>query len=215
MKMATTSTSTAPPYPSTELSSSSESQSDIEVIEDTKESGTSLLDRLKSPSPGSISRPRKILTNKPPKGKCRCRGSLSSDPKKISPTQRIREYETEPFCVQQGHLFCTGCREQLSLKRSIISNHIKSGKHEKGKKSLEEKEFREKNIAECLKKYNEKSHSVGETLPEQQQVYRVKVVSAFLKAGVPLNKISLFHDILEEKAFRLGDRRSMQDYVPE
>ena len=100
MKMATTSTSTAPP--STELSSSSESQSNIEVIEDTKESGvkvTSLLDRLKSPSPGSISRPRKILTNKPPKGKHRCRGSLSSDPQKISPTQRIREYETEPFCV--------------------------------------------------------------------------------------------------------------------
>ena len=39
-------------------------------------------------------------------------------------------------------------------------------------------------------------------------------MSAFLKAGVPLNKISLFRDILEENAFRLGDRQSMQDYVP-
>ena len=73
---------------------------------------------------------------------------------------------------------------------------------------------RERDIAECLRKYNEESHPVGETLPEQQQVYRVKVVSAFLRAGVPLNKIGFFRDILEENAFRLSDRRNMQDYVP-
>ena len=35
-----------------------------------------------------------------------------------------------------------------------------------------------------LKEYNETTYPRGETLPEQQQVYRVKVVSAFLKAGV-------------------------------
>ena len=53
----------------------------------------------------------------------------------------------------------------------------------------------------------------GESLPEEQQVYRVKVVSSFLKAGVPLSKMDSFRDLLEENAFRLTDRCNMQDYV--
>ena len=31
---------------------------------------------------------------------------------------------------------------------------------------------------------------------------------------MPLNKIDLFRDILEENAYRLTDRRNMSDYVP-
>ena len=45
-------------------------------------------------------------------------------------------------------------------------------------------------------------------------MYRVKVVSAFLRAGVPLHKIESFREILEENAHRLTDRRHMYDYVP-
>ena len=55
---------------------------------------------------------------------------------------------------------------------------------------------------------------VGETLPKEQQIYRVKVVTAFLRAGIPLNKVSAFRDILEESAFRLTDRRNLNDYIP-
>jgi len=51
-------------------------------------------------------------------------------------------------------------------------------------------------------------------LPQEQQVYWVKVVSAFLKTGVPLNKIDCFIDFLEENALRLTDRRNMYDYIP-
>ncbi len=62
--------------------------------------------------------------------------------------------------------------------------------------------------------HNQEQHLRGETLPEQQQVYRVKVVTTFLKAGVPLSKIELFRDLLEENAYRLTDRRNMLDYIP-
>ena len=51
-------------------------------------------------------------------------------------------------------------------------------------------------------------------MPEQQQVYRIKVVTAFLKAGVPLSKIESFRELLEENAYRLTDCRNMHDYVP-
>ena len=47
------------------------------------------------------------------------------------------------------------------------------------------REARQTNIAEALKKHNDASHLKGETLPESQQVYRVKVATCFLRAGVP------------------------------
>jgi len=69
-------------------------------------------------------------------------------------------------------------------------------------------------MVECLRKYNDTTHVRGETLPKDQQVYCVQVVSAFLKAGVPLTKIDHFRELLEEHAYRLIDRRNMNDYVP-
>ena len=60
-----------------------------------------------------------------------------------------------------------------------------------------------------LRNYNKETHPRGETLPEEQQVYRVKVVTSFLKAGVPLNKIELFRDILRILSVLLIDATCM------
>ena len=38
--------------------------------------------------------------------------------------------------VYAGKLFCTACREELSLKLSIIPNHVKLSKHVLGKEAL-------------------------------------------------------------------------------
>ena len=38
--------------------------------------------------------------------------------------------------MASGKLFCQGCREELPLKKSSIEYHIKSGKHDDGKKRL-------------------------------------------------------------------------------
>lgn len=189
-----------------------ESVEELEVQE--KRKVVSLLDRLRPPTTADILRQRKTKTNKPPRGKHQCRGSLTSDPKGVSPSQRVREFDKESLTMSHGHLFCSACREQLSLKRSIIKNHIQSSKHQKSKQRLESKEARERDIADSLRKYNETTHLRGETLPEDQQVYRVKVVTAFLKAGIALNKLDSFRDILEDNAFRLSDRRNMHDYIP-
>ena len=133
---------------------------------------------------------------------------MSSDPKGVSPQQRVREFTNESLTVSHGHLFCTACRERLS---SIIKNHVQSSKHQKSQQRIKHKEARERDIAASLRKYNKDVHPRRESLPEEQQVYRV---STFLKAGVPLSKMDSFRDLLEENAFRLTDRRNMQDYVP-
>ena len=63
-------------------------------------------------------------------------------------------------------------------------------------------------------KYNKEVHGQGETLPEQQQVFRVKVVKSFLQAGVPLGKIDHFRALFEETGYRLTDKRFLFDLIP-
>ena len=73
-------------------------------------------------------------------------------------------------------------------------------------------EKREQDIVQELQKHE--CHLRGERLPIEQLVYRVKVVRAFLRAAVPLNKLDGFRDLLEENAYRLTDRRYITDLVP-
>ena len=83
-------------------------------------------------------------------------------------------------------MFCKACREELSLNSSSLSNHLKSQKHKDGKRRLQKKEAGERDIAKQLAVYNEENRTVGETLTESTQIFRVKVVSTFLRAGIPL-----------------------------
>jgi len=173
----------------------------------------SLLNNLRAPDMSELSRKRKVMKN-PPIGKKRAHSNCQSNPKGIKPQQRVKEYPSEPFIVSAGKLFCQGCREELPLKKSSISYHIKSSKHSNGKKRLEQRKGKDQDIAQSLQKYNEEVHGRGETLPEPQQVFRVKVVKTFLQAGIPLSKAGHFRELLEETGYRLTDRRHLSDLIP-
>lgn len=202
---ASSSLSTTTEVPESDTDTGTDSESDAVAV-------PSLLDRLRSPSPSDFARKRKTVVN-PPRGKRRSRGAVGL--KKIKPEQRVRENPGEPLIVSSnGKLFCRGCREELCLKSSSVKNHLKSKKHQEGKVKLSKKEAREKDIAQALAQYNSENHLRGETLPHSQQVYRVKVVKTFLQAGVPLSKLSIFRDLLEENGYRLSDRRFMFDLIP-
>lgn len=140
--------------------------------------------------------------------------SCSTDPKSIAPTKRVHEFPTEELSLSAGKLFCNACREELSLKLSIIKLHIASSKHIAGKESLAKIEARERDIAKALQSYDKQENPSGQTLPEAHRVYRIKVVTTFLKAGVPLNKLHHFRDLLEERAYKLADPRGMHDLIP-
>ena len=51
----------------------------------------SLMDRLRAPTKSDLTRKRKIATN-PPKGKRTCRGGATTDPKGVTPAQRLKEH---------------------------------------------------------------------------------------------------------------------------
>ena len=113
-------------------------------------------------------------------------------------------YANEGLTVSNKKLFCRACREELSVKTSVINNHIKSAKHKSSKVRLDKKQEKDVGIIEAMKEYDKDEHPKGETLPEQHRLYRVQVVRTFLRAGVPLAKLCLFKDLLEEHGYRLS-----------
>jgi len=178
-------------------------------------SATSLLSVLRRPTSLDLCRKRTIRKN-PPKGK-KCKASSSSchtDPKSVSPAKRCSEFPDEPFEVSAGELFCCSCREELSLCRSIIKNHIASLKNKISKMTRNKQQIADKTIVESLKANEANTNPRGECLPEAQKVYHVKVVTASLKAGIPLAKLEFLRELLEEHAYWLTDTRGMFDVIP-
>ena len=88
---------------------------------------------------------------------------------------------------------------------SIIqqSLHIMSQKHISGKKKLALASKEESRIQKALHVYDSRTQLVGDGLPDSTQVYRVKVVIAMLKAGVPLSKVDLFETCLKNMVMPL------------
>ena len=173
----------------------------------------SLMSVLKAPKHSELSRSRRIAVN-PKRPKRVSASGSSSDPQSVSPSQRAREFSSEYIGVSGGKLFCKACREELSLKKSTIEKHVSSTKHSAGKERIVNGKKQEMDIAEALKKYDAVVHPSGETLPESIRVYRVKVLRAFLKSGVPISKIEDFRDLFEENGYRLAGRKPMSDLIP-
>ena len=66
-----------------------------------------------------------------------------------------------------------------------------------------QKEAREVERAVAMKQYDDATDRKEETLPEEQCVYRVQVMKAFLRVGVPLAKLKYFRELVEEGVYRL------------
>ena len=81
----------------------------------------SLLDRLKSPKASDLARKRRVQSN-PPVGMERSKKGKNSAlaPKSITPYDRVKEHPGEPLTVTTGALFCSACREQLSVKSHSV-----------------------------------------------------------------------------------------------
>lgn len=198
-----------------EADGGTDSEQGNELTSSSSSSVPSLLSVLRAPRLSDLVRKRKTQTNNPGKRKkTRSSSSAASDPKGVKPQDRVKKFPDEQLSVSAGKLFCKACREELSLKSSSLTNHLKSQKHKDGKRRLQKKEASERDIAKELTVYNDDNRMVGETLTESTQVFRVKVVSTFLRAGIPLNKLDIFRELFEENGYRLTDKRNMFDLIP-
>lgn len=97
--------------------SCNEEDHEIHNVSGTSSSKISILENLKSPTPSDFARKRKLRKN-PPVGKKRSRGVRGvNDPKSITPSQRVKEFSDECLKVSNNKLFCTGSREELSIRK--------------------------------------------------------------------------------------------------
>ena len=64
-------------------------------------------------------------------------------------------------------------------------------KHKTGKERLLCKEAKERDLAQALAHHDASVNLVGETLPSEQKVYRVKILKTFLRAAIPLTKMEI------------------------
>ena len=117
--------------------------------------------------------------------------SLAYTPRSVTPRQRVAEFPGEFLDVSERFV-CTTCREEISSKCQVIRLHVHLKKHMTGKERLQVKESRDVDIPKCFQQYSCRENVVGMTLPTDCQVHRIKVDTAFLKAGIPLNKIDCF-----------------------
>ena len=173
----------------------------------------SITDALKAPTASDLARKRKLPCNIPHNGKRLQHPKLTSKPKNVSIQQHLQEFRGENFKESASTLFCTGCREEVGLKKTIIQQHIKSAKHCTENVKVVEKLARESDITEVLVRYDNEKHPKGETLSMAQRVYRFKVVRTFLKAGVPILKIDKFRDIFEEQGYSLIHSSNLSSVV--
>ena len=86
-----------------------------------------ILNTLKAPTASMLARKRKTHSN-PPTGMKRRTTTVKADyePKSVTPSSRVREFPDENLTVSAGNLFCSACREPVSLKKSVIKLHLDS-----------------------------------------------------------------------------------------
>ena len=171
---------------------SSDSEPMIDAEGSTNDGNKSVLDVLKASQRSDLARKRSVAQNLPHDGRRHKAPRRAHDPKGVTPTQRVKEFPNECLSVSANKLFCVACREEVALKLSIIKGHVVSSKHENGKLKLHSNEAQEKDIVKSLQAYDVEAHGRGETLPENHRVHRVKVLMAFLRAGILLNKMEHF-----------------------
>ena len=169
---------------------------DFELLLVSMASPRSLLDVLKAPQASDLTR----NDSNPPVGQKRSRGQGSSEPKSVNAKDRVNEFPDECLTVGRGgKLFCSACREELSPRKNIITNHITCKKHWTSKEKVRTSKAKDQTIIDSLRIYDAEHHPacVGETLPMSQYVYRLKVLKTFLRAAIPLTKLDAFRDLLE------------------
>ena len=106
---------------------------------------TSLLHCLHSPVLSDLCRKHKVDANPPPLGKKHVSSqalSLGYVPESVTPAQHAQESPVE--CVE--NIFCCAWRDTSCVKRSVVQNHVKSSKHDEGKKKLKIKQAREADL---------------------------------------------------------------------
>ena len=108
----------------------------------------------------------------------------------------------------------------LSLKKSIVQyDHISSDRHCRGKEARSAQALRQEKELKSWNPY-QKRHAddisgtgLTHAVESAQSLARIEVVSMFLKAEIPLTKITDLRALLEEGSARLTGESHLRTYI--
>ena len=119
-----------------------------------------------------------------------------------------------------GKLFCQACHMELSMKKSILTKHISSLRHSKGRMEREKAKRNQQLLVQSWQTYKTQHASkltgtvLTGALPDSVFVRRLNVLEAFIKAGIPLDKADQLRPLMEEGSQRLTFSTPLSSLVP-
>lgn len=201
-------------------SDSSLSDSDSHTDSHSPSEREQLLERLDTPKAPAIGRKREVAQSENQSStqasgkRRRQRCGPSTQLKKKTALECVRQFPDECFTVDGGKLFCSACRIELGLKRSSLRRHVGTSRHLNAKARQKKSQQRQVTVLQSLKRYEERCNHVGKSLPDRERLWRVEVVTAFLRSGVPIAKIDGLRSLLEKNSTRLTGRSHLTDLIP-
>ena len=144
-------------------------------------------------------------------------GSHARNATSVSLTARIKQYPNDPLAtsLRTSEVFCKCCRVNIQNIKSTIDTHVKSSHHVARKQqyrqvsaeSIEQKSFLEEY-------YRDHADEKGSSLSSDVHLERMRMVAAFMKAGIPLQKLDALRPTLERNGCCMTDSSHMRQYIP-
>lgn len=195
--------------------------SDVDILDDEDDIVSSLQQAQEAP----IARKRSLQRTSAEKSEAASKKSKvahggSTRLVKVKPEKRLSEFPNEMLTVSNKQLYCEACHTVLSLKKSIVEDHLKSDRHFRGKEERQAQLLRQEKVLESWEKYQKRHASVlsgtGLTpaVDPTHSLARIQAVSVLLKAGIPLAKMSYLRPLLEEGSVPLTDVSHLRSYIP-
>jgi hypothetical protein len=153
----------------------------------------------------------------PAKKKRRLNSDRISEPRTVTPLDRVREFPGECLAVSNGKLFCDACRLKLSCKLSTLKNHLASNKHLISSRKRRESALKQTDLIAFVEQCQESdllAPGEGSKLDSKQVAFRLTVLDTFLSAGCSLGKIDACRELLEHSGFALTDSSHMRQLIP-
>jgi hypothetical protein len=128
----------------------------------------------------------------------------------------VEEFPENNLTVQNGQLFCLGCRETLHVKKSTIQDHIKTPKHQKGSERLAQQKVKDYELSDYLVKNisTENAGALTKTRDMDMQLFNIKWVQALLKTATPLTKSDDFREFIEATGYSLTTSSNLRTLIP-
>jgi hypothetical protein len=125
----------------------------------------------------------------------------------------LEKYPQETLKIDGNELFCEACAKPLINKGSTLKYHFAAASHAKAKVSFLARKSRQ---SQLFQYYSSLAMAENRNAPANQQAWRYQVVSAFLEAGIPLEKVNIssLHELLESGHPKLGVSTTLADFIP-